>query len=142
MGKNTKGGKNYKKQKKVSHENREIIFKDLDQNYGRILKKLGDGRFECQVFDNDLSTKYIGKICGSMRKRVWINAGDIVLVSLRSFDSSSCDIIHKYTNEEAFNLKSYKELPENLNLQASIIELAEGKLESDNNDIEFNFEKL
>jgi translation initiation factor 1A len=49
-----------------------------------------------------------------MRKRVWINIGDIVLVSLREFQDSKADIIHKYTPDEARSLKAYGELPANV----------------------------
>lgn len=137
MGKNTKGGKNFKKQKKGSSRERELLFREDEQEYARIIKQLGDGRFECQIFNSNEETNVIGKICGSMRKRVWINIGDVVLVSKRSFDSSSCDIIHKYTPEETLNLRSYEEIPSNINLQASAMDLANGNLEYDDNDIYF-----
>ncbi|CDI77080.1 eukaryotic translation initiation factor 1A, putative [Eimeria acervulina] len=48
-----------------------------------------------------------------MRKRVWVNAGDIVLVSLREFQDNKGDVIAKYTPDEARALKSYGELPAN-----------------------------
>ena len=54
------------------------------------------------------------QIRGQMRKRVWINIGDIVLVSLREFQDSKADIIHKYTPDEARSLKAYGELPANV----------------------------
>ena len=48
-----------------------------------------------------------------MRKKVWINQGDIVLVSLRDFQDQKGDIILKYYAEEARKLKMYGELPDN-----------------------------
>jgi translation initiation factor 1A len=141
MGKNTKGGKNFKKQKKGPAKERELIFRDDEQAYARIIKQLGDGRFECQILNSNSDTNVIGKICGSMRKRVWIQIGNIVLVSGRSFDSSNCDIIHKYTDEEAQSLKDYEEIPSNINLMATSIELAGGKLECDDG-IGFEFENI
>ena len=138
MGKNIKGGKNFKKQKKGGSRERELLFREDDQEYARIIKLLGDGRFECQIFNSNKETNVIGKICGSMRKRVWVNIGDVVLVSKRSFDSSSCDIIHKYTPDEASNLRSFEEIPSNVNLQATLMELAAGHLECDENDIQFD----
>lgn len=141
MGKNTKGGKNFKKQKKGPAKERELIFREEDQVYARIIKQLGDGRFECQIFNSNSDTNVIGKICGSMRKRVWIQIGNVVLVSGRSFDSSNYDIIHKYTNEEAQTLKDYEEIPSNVNLTATSIELAGGNLECDN-DLGFEFENI
>ncbi|MFM7853488.1 MAG: hypothetical protein ACK55Z_08580 [bacterium] len=43
-------------------------------------------------------------IRGRMRNRVWINAGDIILVSLREFGDEKADVIHKYYPEEAYEL--------------------------------------
>lgn len=42
--------------------------------------------------------------------QVWIVAGDIVLLSLRDFQDDRADVIHKYTADEARNLKTYGEL--------------------------------
>ena len=39
-----------------------------------------------------------------MRKRVWINNGDLILVSLRDFEKEKGDVIHKYFPEEATEL--------------------------------------
>jgi hypothetical protein len=47
-----------------------------------------------------------------MRKRVWINVGDIVLVGLRDFQDEKADVILKYMADEARNLKTDGELPE------------------------------
>lgn len=72
---------------------------------------LGNARVEAFCFDG------VSRLCqirGQMRKRVWINIGDIVLVSLREFQDSKADIIHKYTPDEARSLKAYGELPANV----------------------------
>jgi translation initiation factor 1A len=45
--------------------------------------------------------------------QVWINQGDIILLSLRDFQDNKADVIVKYTADEARNLKAYGELPEN-----------------------------
>ena len=45
--------------------------------------------------------------------QVWINQGDIILVGLRDFEPSKADVLLKYTADEARNLKTYGELPEN-----------------------------
>lgn len=57
---------------------------------------LGDGRLALQCFDNKART---GLIRGTMRRRVWINTGDIVLVGLREFQPDKADVIHKYSTE-------------------------------------------
>ena len=49
-----------------------------------------------------------------MRKKVWISAGDIVLVALRDFQDDKADIILKYSPEEARQLKALGQLPESL----------------------------
>lgn len=42
--------------------------------------------------------------------QVWIVPGDIILLSLRDFQDDRADVIHKYTADEARNLKTYGEL--------------------------------
>jgi len=42
---------------------------------------------------------------------MWVGQGDIVLVGLRGYEDK-CDLLLKYTPEEARNLKAYGELPE------------------------------
>lgn len=138
MGKNIKGGKNYKRQKRNTSE-RELVFREDEQLYARIIKQYGDGRFECQIFNTDSIKTIVGKISGSLRNKIWIKPCDIVLVSLRNFDTSNCDIIHKYTDEEVYILKEYNELPSNINLMATEIELSEGKL-YDDEQIEFTLD--
>ena len=81
---NQQGGKNYKKSK---HSTGEIIEKiqnaEADQMYGRVIKILGN--LNMSVYCNDNYTR-ICKVCGAMRKRVWVNVGDLVIVSLRDLD--------------------------------------------------------
>ena len=43
---------------------------------------LGNGRCECFCYDG---VTRLGHIRGKMRKKVWITAGDIVLVGKRDF---------------------------------------------------------
>lgn len=74
---------------------------------------LGNGRLEGQCFDG------VTRIChirGNMRKKVWINNGDIILLGLRDFQDAKADVIMKYTADEARKLKSRGELPDNLEL--------------------------
>lgn len=42
--------------------------------------------------------------------QVWITTGDIILLSLREFQDDKADVIHRYTPDEARNLKTYGEL--------------------------------
>jgi translation initiation factor 1A len=98
-----RGGKNKRKGKNnFTPRTREIRERDADQEYGWVLKMLGDCRVECICSDE------VTRIChirGNMRRRVWINTGDVVLISMREFEDSKGDIIHKYTTTEAEYLK-------------------------------------
>ena len=75
----------------------------------QVLKLLGNGRLEAQCFDG---VKRLCHIRGKLRKKVWINQGDIILIGLRDYQDSKADVIQKYNPDEARNLKAYKELPE------------------------------
>jgi translation initiation factor 1A len=72
---------------------------------------LGNGRCEIHCFDGQ---KRLGHIRGKMRKKVWVNAGDIVLVGLRDFQDDKCDIILKYSADESRALQRKGELPDNI----------------------------
>lgn len=63
---------------------------------------------------------------GKMRKRVWVNAGDIILVSLRDYQDSKADVIAKYTPDEARSLKAYGELPESTKINETDLYDEEG----------------
>lgn len=51
-----------------------------------------------------------------MRNRVWINPGDIVLIGLRDFGDDKGDVILKYYEEEAKELKELGEIPEHIKI--------------------------
>merc|ERR1712107_483794 len=89
------------------------------------MRMLGNGRCEVQCFDQ---VKRLCHIRGKMRKKVWVNQGDIVLVSLRSFQDEKGDIINKYTPEEARNLKTYGEIPEST-------KIGDADLDQDDGDV-------
>merc|ERR1719228_1854181 len=80
------------------------------------------------------SVKRLCHIRGKMRKRVWINQSDIVLLGLRDYQDSKADVILKYSAEEARNLKSYGEFPESVKIN-EIVDFVGGDLDD---DIEFD----
>ena len=92
-------------------EKRELLYKEEGQEYAQILALLGNGRVSANCFDG---VKRMATIRGKLRNRVWINAGDIILVSLREFGDEKADVIHKYYPEEAFELQDLGEIPENI----------------------------
>ncbi len=80
--------------------------------YGTVTKMLGNGYVEAFCFDPGNPMTRICHIRGKMRKKVWINMGDIVLVSLRDYEQDKGDIILKYSSDEARQLKTYNQLPD------------------------------
>jgi len=129
-----KGGKKHKRGKGGDNTlKRELVFKEDGQEYGQVTKMLGNGRLDAMCFDG---TKRLCHIRGKMRKKVWVNLGDIVLISLRDFQDEKADVILKYTAEEARNLKQYGELPDNVKINET--DLVDGELSSDG--VEFNDE--
>jgi initiation factor 1A len=83
---NNKGGKNYKKSKNNVEDNAVLYEKMDDQMYGRVTKVLGN--CNVMVYCND-DKERLCHIRGSMKKKCWISAGDIVLISIRDFSSDS-----------------------------------------------------
>ncbi|KAI1103668.1 hypothetical protein F4804DRAFT_309520 [Jackrogersella minutella] len=105
-----KGGKNRRRGKNENdNEKRELTFKEDGQEYAQVVKMLGNGRLEAQCFDG---AKRLAHIRGKLRKKVWINNGDIILLSLRDYQDEKGDVILKYSADEARSLKAYGELPE------------------------------
>ncbi|EIW66150.1 hypothetical protein TREMEDRAFT_19679, partial [Tremella mesenterica DSM 1558] len=103
-----KGGKNRRRGKNDDDEaKRELIFKEDGQEYAQVVKMLGNGRLEAKCQDGETR---LAQIRGQMRKKIWIVAGDIILLSLREFQDGRADVIHRYTPDEARNLKNYGEL--------------------------------
>jgi translation initiation factor 1A len=81
---NQQGGKNYKKAKHGSGDTM-IRLEEAgpDELYGRVIKNLGN--LNMNVYCNDNKVR-ICKVRGSMRKRVWIVIGDLVIISLRNLE--------------------------------------------------------
>lgn len=127
MPKNKLGGNKAKRAKgDAQAAKRELIFKEDGQEYGQVMRMLGNGRCEVTCFDG---TKRLCHIRGKMRKKVWVCQGDIVLVSLRDFQDEKGDIIVKYTSDEARNLKTYGELPEGVKINET--DIVDGELSDD-----------
>jgi len=117
MPKNKIGGKGAKKGKNHNPISRVLILKDGDEQcYAHVIKMLGDCRIKANCSDG---VERICTIRGNMRKRTWINSGDLILVSLRvsgsgaTFDNNKADVIHLYRPEEA---KKLKKMGENVDL--------------------------
>ena len=104
------------------------MIKEEGQEYAQILRLLGNGRLEANCFDGK---KRVCTIRGKMRGRVWMNAGDVILVSLREFGDEKADVIHKYYPVEAFEMQESGEIPENININ-------EGQVDEPDSDEDLN----
>ncbi|XP_022906439.1 eukaryotic translation initiation factor 1A, Y-chromosomal [Onthophagus taurus] len=125
-----KGGKNRRRGKNENEtEKRELVFKEDGQEYAQVTKMLGNGRLEATCFDG---VKRLCHIRGKLRKKVWINQGDIILIGLRDYQDAKADVILKYTPDEARNLKTYGEFPETVRINDTV-----SFVEEFNDDIEF-----
>ncbi|OTA61588.1 nucleic acid-binding protein, partial [Hypoxylon sp. EC38] len=115
-----KGGKSRQRGKKEmvnqrKHaERRDLLFKEVSQEYAYIEKSLGTGRFRARPLKTDGSGRQpvlLGIVRGNMRHKVFVHQNDIVLLTLRDFEDSKADIIHLYTESEVRKLIEYGELP-------------------------------
>ena len=106
-----KGGNKRKKGKKPLQDTLEFRFKEECEEYARIIKLLGDGRFQCTCSDG---VDRIAHLRHKMWKKVWLKCGDVVLISLRDYEPEKCDIIDKYTEKEIAKLLKNGEIKENL----------------------------
>jgi translation initiation factor 1A len=97
---------------KVANNN--YIINPEYEVYAYVIKLLGN----CRVLvlcDN--GTEAVGVIRGSMRrfnKRVLIETGDILAVSMRDFQDNKVDIVHKYNAEQCKILINNKEISDTL----------------------------
>lgn len=89
---------------------------------------LGNGRLEAKCFDGKTRLCHIR---GKMRKKVWVNKGDIILLGLRDFQDEKADVILQYRPEEARELKKRGALPSNTHI--------EDNRHDDEDDVPFEF---
>jgi initiation factor 1A len=146
MVRNMTGGKGHKKGKRSTGNSKRIIeyADEINSLYGLVISPLGDCKF--LVHCNDTVDR-IGIIRGSLYKNTFITPGDVVLVTLREFETSKtgckerCDIVIKYMAGEIDQLKRKKVFytnsnnPFNLTLDKGTSKTAK---ENDNEQISFN----
>ncbi|CAO4372860.1 unnamed protein product [Caenorhabditis nigoni] len=109
-----KGGKNRRRGKNENFSmKRELELKEEGQEYGQVSKLLGNSRVHVYCFDG---AQRVCHIRGKLRKKAWINVGDIILVGLRDYQDDKGDVILKYHPDEARRLKMDGWIPENAKL--------------------------
>jgi translation initiation factor 1A len=134
--------KGRKKTEERQDRKRPLQLKDEGTEYGQIVRMLGAGRVEAKTF-HDGRVRNCG-ICGRMRKKVWVSVGDIVLVGLRDFQDEKADIVHKYTPDEARQLKTSGVLPSGVRVNEARVDDGsdgEGAGEGGSDD-DFDFEAI
>lgn len=108
MPKNISGGnrhkkaKNKPKQEEVQH-NKRVELAGENQIYASVKSRSGGSRLQIECSDGQ---KRSAIIPGKFYKKVWMNAGDVILCELKDADINSCYVIYKYTPKEANILKS------------------------------------
>ena len=117
MVKNTGGGSKHKKMaSKTANFKPKTLYaiKEQGMMYAKVLKKFGGNHMQVLCTNGKIM---IAKISGVMRKRKWINVGDIVLVSPREFETNqdNCDILYCYNYDEAKTLVSMGEIAFEIN---------------------------
>lgn len=106
--KNKFGGKHHKKTKTVTQEKKSIVFKENGQEYAKVIKKLGNGFLSVTCYSGSNMINRRAHIRGTLRKRNWINPGDIVLINIREYQPDTCDIVLKYSEDEIRILRMRK----------------------------------
>jgi len=119
-----KGGKNRRRGKNENlEEKREIDLKQDGQQYAQVTRMLGNGQLEAHCFDGKTRLCHIR---GKMRKKVWVNAGDIILIGLRDFQDDKADVLTRYSSEEARRLKTLGQLPDSAKINETTGEKMDG----------------
>ena len=102
MPRNRVGGSKAKRGKNIVQEKKTLESKEEGENYAQITKVSGNGRFIAMCDDG---IERIAILRGSMRKRMWVNCLDVVLVEPWEFEPTKCSILLKYEYQDFYKLK-------------------------------------
>jgi translation initiation factor 1A len=106
MPKKQKSMKNSTRNQGIS-EKRSLVEKDEEQVYGLVTKTLGSSFFSVKCFDSKERRCKARK----SQKRMRVEIGNIVIVSLRTFSDDTGDIVYTYDCDEARQLQKLGEIP-------------------------------
>lgn len=98
-----KKGKSNNQRTRAANEKRELPTKGEGAEYAQVVRLLGDGRIEARCMDN---VTRLATIRGSIYRRTRLTPGDWVLVGIRPFQTDRADVLLKYTEDEARQLRS------------------------------------
>jgi translation initiation factor 1A len=127
---NNIGGKNYKKRKQGSTDTNSdayYIERQAGQFPARVVRNLGNRNMLCFCNDNKLR---ICHVRGTMKGRIWIEIGDVVLISLRELTNEEKnkgktdrgDILAKYAPEHHSKLRKEAGVNERIFLKLETME--------------------
>ncbi|KAJ7022327.1 hypothetical protein C8F04DRAFT_242795 [Mycena alexandri] len=92
---------------------RELVLRTDDQEYGLVMEVLGSQQIEAMCFDGETRIAHIGD---KMAEQVTLERGDIVLLALRNSQEDSdtpAQVILKYTADETLRMRERGEFPGN-----------------------------
>lgn len=107
-----KGGKRIRRGKKstgLDETDSQVPFKNDQQEYAQVTKLLGNMMLLGRILGDNNKEK-ICVIPGKFKKKIWIGKDDIILVSIRDFQEDKCDVVYKYSPNEARKLIKYGEI--------------------------------
>ena len=122
MPKNKIGGKKHKGKKNDVKVVKNLEIPESNETIGQVTKVKGNGRFDIRCIDG---VERSGILRGTMRKRVWVNRLDLLLVEPWTFetDNSKCSILHKYEDDEFEKLKNLGHIPNEFKLENDELDL-------------------
>ena len=130
------GGNKRRKGKKnatFSINKSDLVKKDEDQMYARVIALLGSGRLNALCDDGEIR---MCKIRGKMMKKDFIKTDGIILVSRREYEDKKADVIHKYNDEEVKILSNEDDFKKEILLKETR-DRFEAKKVDDSHQIEF-----
>lgn len=127
MPKNTSGGKKHKKGKTAigNDENRSLLEAGPGQCYAVVTKLCGNSMINCRVYHRTVTRdsrgnesvsfsteEKIGVIRNSLKKKkIFINANNVILVCLRDFEPGKVDVIYSYKDHEVKKMQRKNWIP-------------------------------
>ena len=114
MPKNKIGGKKHKGKKNDVKVAKTLEVPEDNESIGQVTRANGNGRFSVRCIDG---VTRLGILRGTMRKRVWINRLDLLLVEPWDFETDKCSILHKYDDDEYEKLKILGHIPKEFKLE-------------------------
>ena len=116
MPKNKIGGKKHKGKKNDVKVVKNLEIPESNETIGQVTRVKGNGRFDIRCIDG---VERSGILRGTMRKRVWVNRLDLLLVEPWTFetDNGKCSILHKYEDDEFEKLKKLGHIPNEFKLE-------------------------